>query len=91
MGDASFMVWRQGPARFSAKSVHGLVKQRATSCDFFVDNVLTKQKCPKTRFSIFQTFFRKVKKIMVSFFSLFFEKKKVYGLHAVNSSFFANL
>ena len=28
---------------------------------------------------------------MVSFFSLFFEKKKVYGLHAVNSSFFANL
>jgi len=42
MGDASFMVWRQGRARVSAKSIHGLVDTHATNCDFFVDAVLTK-------------------------------------------------
>jgi len=41
-GDASFMVWRQGRARVSAKSIHGLVNVPATNCDFFVDTVLTK-------------------------------------------------
>ena len=57
-------------------------------CIFIVRWRVTSQKLAKLSFPVFN---RKVKKNMLTIFSLFFEKMKVYGLHGLTSSFFANL
>jgi hypothetical protein len=57
-------------------------------CIFMVRWHVTSQKLANRSFP---GFLRKVKKIMLTFFSLFLKKMKVYGLHGLTSSFFANL
>ncbi len=57
-------------------------------CIFIVRWRVTSQKLANRGFP---GFLEKVKKIMLTIFSFFFEKTKVYGLHGLTTSFFANL